>query len=365
MRLSDIRSKQLFILTLTVSAALLLTSCGKKEEVKEEPVVKPVKTVLLGGGTSGSRGSYPGTVQALETADLAFLVGGQIVELPIKRGQAVNKGDLIARLDPQDYEQRFVREKAKFVEAQSDLNRYRKLYEDGVIPIADLKVKESEFEVTRADMKVAEKAFNDTYLKAPFSGVIAKQYYENFQNINAKAAVVRLQDLSRLKIEISVTESDIVDAPAEPGVVKASATFDTLPGKTFDIEVEEWETEADPVTQTFLVKFTMAVPENTNIMPGMTTTVILSQDILSTGEVTQFVLPSVAVAAGPGGGQYVWVVDEKTMTVNKRPVELGEVTGTGNIKITGGLSSKDRVVVAGIGNLREGMKVSLTSEAFK
>jgi RND family efflux transporter MFP subunit len=364
MKLNNLKSTQLFILSLPIIAALLLTSCGKKEEIAEEPVAQPVKSIVLGGGASGTRGSYPGTVRALETADLAFLVSGQIVELPIKRGQFVNKGELIARLDPQDYEQKFTRERAKFVEAQSDLNRYRKLYEEGVIPVADLKLKESEFEVTRANMKVAEKALNDTYLKAPFSGVIARQHHENFQNVQAKDPVVRLQDLSRLKIEISVPESDVAGAPADPESVEAVSRFDNIPDREFPLAIEEWETEADAVTQTFLVKFTMAVPEDANIMPGMSATVVLANEVLNKEEVTQFVLPSVAVAAGTGDGQHVWVVDEETMTVHKKPVQVGEVTGVGNIKITGGLASKDRVVVAGTSHLREGMKVTLETEAL-
>ena len=364
MKSNNMRMAQLLFLSLPVIAALLLTSCGKKEEAPKEEVSQPVKTIVLGGGTSGTRGTYPGRVQALETADLAFLVGGQIIELPIKRGQPVNKEDLIARLDPQDYEQKFARERARFVEAQSDLNRYRKLYEDGVVPIADLKLKESEFEVTRADMNVAKKAFDDTYLKAPFSGVIAKQYHENFQNVQAKDPIVRLQDLSRLKIEISIPESDVVSAPSDPAAVRAISRFDNIPGREFPVAVEEWETEADAVTQTFLVKFTMAVPEDANIMPGMTATIELSKGILSTKGETQFVLPSVAVVAGTGDGQYVWVVDEEQMTVHKRSVQLGEVTGIGNIKITQGLATKDRVVVAGTGHLREGMNVTLETEAL-
>ena len=85
--------------------ALLLCSCGKKEEEKAEAIaVRPIKLMTVGSDLTGQTRKLPGTVRATERVDLAFQVSGPLIELPVKEGQRVKRGDLVARIDPQDFE---------------------------------------------------------------------------------------------------------------------------------------------------------------------------------------------------------------------------------------------------------------------
>ena len=97
--------KPLKTVFLTSLLALLLISCGKKEEEKAEAIaVRPIKLMTVGSDLTGQTRKLPGTVRATKRVDLAFQVSGPLIELPVKEGQRVNRGDLVARIDPQDFE---------------------------------------------------------------------------------------------------------------------------------------------------------------------------------------------------------------------------------------------------------------------
>jgi multidrug efflux pump subunit AcrA (membrane-fusion protein) len=70
-------------------------------------------------------------------------------------------------------------------------------------------------------------------------------------------------------------------------------------------------------------------------------------------------IPSIAVFPGDSGESFVWVVDPAQLIVNKRQIKAGGVTGAASIEVIEGLKTGDRVVIAGIKQLREGMQVKL------
>ena len=96
------------LLFISVALIILITgltivSCGKKEAPQEE-VVRPVRVLMLEDKASGGQFQYPGTIDAIETVDISFEVNGTLIELPIKRGTVVKKGQMIAKLDPRDFQ---------------------------------------------------------------------------------------------------------------------------------------------------------------------------------------------------------------------------------------------------------------------
>jgi multidrug efflux pump subunit AcrA (membrane-fusion protein) len=108
-------------------AAILIIGCGE-EEKETTQVVKPVKTVTVSGFGEGEI-TFPATVEAGEKLLMSFRIPGRIVQLPVKEGEEVNRGQLIARLDPKDYQIAINEARAEFNKAEADLKRYQKLYE--------------------------------------------------------------------------------------------------------------------------------------------------------------------------------------------------------------------------------------------
>jgi len=358
--------KRTFPFLLILVTALCFTGCGKKEE-KMDPYAKarPVRTLTLEGGGAGVVRSYPGKTEAKDTVDASFEVSGKIIELPISRGMPIAKGQIIAKLDPRDFENDLSAREAEFVKAEAELNRYRDLYEDDAVSLQDLEIKERDLNVAEANMLIARKAFQDTVLKAPFAGVVAKKYVENFQSVLAKEEIARIQNNEEIEVVIYAPERDMAIMQSAE-LKQATGVFDAFPGREFTLTFQEAETEADAITQTFKIKFILPRPEGINLLPGMSTHVTL-QFTPKAGQVSgsSFLIPSAAVMPDATGRSHVWVVSPTDSTVHKREVEVGEVAGTGEIQVLSGLKAGETIAVAAIRHLREGMKIVPREEGMK
>ena len=125
-------------------APLLFTGCSEKKH-KEVEVVRPVQTVSIVAQNVGGRLIYPGKVTANKVVELAFDVDGPIIEVNVKQGDRVKKGQVIARIDPRDYKSRLDVTLAQLTEAKSDYERYKKLVKQGAVSQADFDVKNKNY----------------------------------------------------------------------------------------------------------------------------------------------------------------------------------------------------------------------------
>jgi RND family efflux transporter MFP subunit len=127
------------------------------------------------------------------------------------------------------------------------------------------------------------------------------------------------------------------------------------------VRVSEIAQTADPTTQTFRVRVALKAPPDVRVLPGMTATGTIQYRRARILD-SRILVPITAVYQEPGGEQVVWVVGSE-QTVTRRPVKLGEATG-GQVEIVEGLQPGDRIAVAGVPQLREGMKVRDLGDAL-
>jgi len=344
------------VLALTVTS-LLIGGCSKKApEVKE--VIRPVKMMTIGGGAVDGTREYPGQVRAAEEIKLSFEVSGRLIELHAIEGQAVARGKLVAALDPRDYEAARDRDRARRNEARADYERNRTLYERDAISLRDLEVVRRQFEVREATLKQSEKALSDTRLHAPYDGKIAGRLVENFENVEAKQAVVVFHDDSYLEIKASFPEAEYLRIRDLGGVkdmtekLSPKVEVSAAAGRQIDAWVKELRNTADPVTRTYEVTLGFESPAGVSITSGMTAKVIITLQ----GTAGTTLIPVAAVVAGEGDQSTVWVYDEASGTVSSRAVTLGQMTGD-EIEILTGLKDGETITVMGSSNLSEGMKV--------
>ena len=341
------------------SLAFSVSGCGKnKEEVEVKEVTRPVKLLTVEGKTSGKEVKYPGRVRASQRVDLAFQVAGPLIELPVTEGQNVKKGEIIARILPRDFETEIAKAKAKALDAEQQFQRYRDLYVKKQVSKADFDKYKSQADIAKARQKETEDTLSDTYLRAPFTGVIAKRYVENFEDVQAKAPIVSIQDISEIEVLVDVSESVMVTL--KQGAKKiAVAEFAAAPGKQYPLSLKEYSTEADPRTLTYQVTLLMTQPEDITVLPGMTANVIGTTETDQTEVTTSIItIPAAAVFADETGSSHVWTVNRETMTVNSRQVETGSLTGAADISIISGIEPGETIAVTGVTQLRENMKVS-------
>jgi len=241
------------------------------------------------------------------------------------------------------------------------VRRYRTLFEKGVSPKTDVERAERLYAVAEADLRTAEKALEESVLRAPFTGTVAKKLVADFQNVQAKEPIVIFQDDSTLEVVVSASES--VFASMEPGLTieernrqgKVEVAISSIPDRLFPGRIKEFSTTSDPITRTFSATFAFSPPDDVNIRPGMTAKVIVTRT--SDGPTSSSVsIPARAVVTDESGEAFVWVVDPGTMQVTRTPIETGDLSGD-RIAIERGLRSGNQVAISGVRQLADGMEV--------
>lgn len=345
-------------------AVWVLSACDNAEQVQDtRDAVRPVKTVVVGGAEGGAIRSFPGRVEAANRADVSFSVGGKVVEIAVNEGDQVKDGQVLARLDATDFRIRVKDRQATFDEASANFERGKALVGKGTISRRDFDRLKADFQNSEAALQLARQELAYTTLEAPFAGSVARRLVENFEEVQAKQPVISLRSVEDLEVKIDVPENIVVQFKRvdpdqrDPNRVPVFASFDAAPGERFPLTFKEVSTQADSQTQTFEVTFTLQPPEKLNVLPGMTTTVTADFSRVFERE-RAFYLPAGAVIADSELKGRVYVVDESTMTVHARPVQVGSMRGN-EIAVTVGIDVGDRVVVAGVPFLVEGMKVTL------
>jgi RND family efflux transporter MFP subunit len=381
--------------------------------------------VVVAGDETHVR-SFPGRVEGSKSVELAFQVPGLLVSLPVREGQSVVKNEMIAQLRQEEFqarlqagqgqldqaravlnalrqgerpEERLRREtqvraaEARLANARADFQRHARLVQSEAVSRSEYERAETAYRVAQEDHRSALQIFEqgtiarqedieaqeaqvrvleggvveahiqleDSTLRAPYDGVIGRRFVEERQNIRAKEPVVQFQDVDEIDITVDVPETVMIADMRTADIVHMIATFSRAPGLEFPVRIKEIAQVADPNTQTFQIRVAMKSPPGMNVLPGMTATVILTYRRASV-LANRILVPVSAVFKDATGEQVAWVVGPE-QTVSRRPVKIGEATGS-RIEIAEGLQPGDRIAVAGVTFLREGMKVRDLGDAL-
>jgi RND family efflux transporter MFP subunit len=350
-------TRKLSFATLTLALSFFLSACEKPPQTFVASS-RPVKTIVIGGNISGDTRSFPAVVDAIQKADISFRVDGKIQKILVKEGDEVKKGQLLAELDPTDFKITLNDRQASYDTAKANYDRAVTLVKKGAISKVDHDNIRANFHTATANLNTAKQNLAYTRLKANFDGYIAKRHVENFEEVVLSQTIFSLEDISALKVKIDVPENlMILVNRTRKGKRKLRAVFDTIPDQKFPLSYLETSTKADPNTKTFKVTLKMDKPANYNILPGMTATVFAELFANESKSNNTIALPVSAVIANNEKQATVWVVDEKTMTVNPKQVTPGLMIG--DTMQVEGLSPGERVVIAGAPFLRNDMKVTL------
>ncbi|MBW2373622.1 MAG: efflux RND transporter periplasmic adaptor subunit [Deltaproteobacteria bacterium] len=348
--------------TAIAAVALIGGAAGCAEEPPPaEPVVRPIKMLTVGTGANETR-EYPGRLRAAQQADMAFEVPGRIISFVYREGDRVKEGGVLARLDPSDYENQLEQALAVERNRRTYLSRIAQAHKTGAVSDQDLNDAQAQVDVAAAETKIAQKAVNDTRLRAPFDGVMSRKLVEDFANVQAKQAILIFEDPAHMEIKVSVPERDLAgrratqpDRDAINERLRPEVMVTSLPDVRFPARLKELATTADPTTRTFEATFTFEPGEHLSVLPGMTAKVTVhpGDDL---GTVSDVAIPATAATADEEGRASVWIVDTTSGAVSRRLVTLGDLSGD-EVIVTQGLNDGDTVAVSGVVQLREGMKV--------
>ncbi len=333
---------------------LAVTGCTDEKQTKTHEI-RPVKVFHISGPEEIVQRSFPGKVDASSKADLAFLVAGKIIEFPVKEGQKIEKGQLVAKLDPKDFEIAVQEAKSKAEYEKAQLERKTTLVEKGFVSKSEFEAQRTASRVADTNLDTAKQNLTYATLVAPFSGEISTRYVDNFQTVKVNEPIVRLQNRDNIDIIVQVPESIAIHYK-EGSNTGIEVEFDSAPGKHYSASVKEVSAKADPDTQTYKATLIMPAPEGLNILPGMTATVFVKFQSTTGTNTGQYMIPASAVFADEKNNSYVWVIDPKTNEIFKHPIKIGKLENE-SIQVTEGLSPGMDIVAAGAKFLMDGEKV--------
>jgi len=334
--------------------SLLSFNTGVMAETKVSQAISSVRVETLGELTSPMSRRFVGKIDAVSKVNLSFQVPGRLINLPVQQGRLLSKGSLLAELDATDYKLALEQAKVRLKQAQRDVDRKHSLLKNNSVPKAVVDEAEDQLRLAELAVESAERNLSYTRLEAPSDVLITRRLADRYGNLAAGTPVVRVQDVTELRVHISVPE-DLVRLVNNPDSIQAQLLLPHNEEASISLEYREHATEPDPVIQTYQVTFGFERPAQLNLLPGMTATVVITADpqLHSAGQL------DVAVSAlntDKDGHYFLWIFDPVQGQVTKRQVRVGQINGD-RIELLSGAKAGEQVITSGGSHLREGMKV--------
>jgi len=410
------KKKTLFIIIGIALALILLLIVGKKAgwfgktgNFKEVEITKiePIDIIETVSAT--------GKIQPEIEVKLSSEVSGEIIELPVVEGQAVEKGDLLVKVNPDIYQSNvnraqagletsranYAQAEASLKQAEANYNRNKSLFEKGVISKAEWDRIVSEYEVSKANkesayynmqstaatVKEATDNLGRTNIYAPMSGTISKLDAELGERVvgtqqMAGTEILRVANLTNMEVEVDVNENDIVKVQVGDSTI---VEVDAYLGKEFKGIVTEISNSADAALTTdqvtnFKVKVRILEESYEDLLegkadnyspfrPGMTATVDIitnrKDDIIGV-PISAIVIKNDTTGGENAGEKYEAVFLKEGEKAELRKVSTG-IQDDSNIEITEGLAEGETVITGPYNtvtkSLKEGDQVEVTNDS--
>lgn len=353
------------VISIVSAMALVLSGCSE-EKAETAEIIRPVKVVEIAAIDTSRTLSYSGTVRARTEMNLGFRVNGKITERLVDIGQRVKSGDLLARIDPSDYELALTSAKASLdaTERQvetTELARVRaeQLFAKNVSPKAQLEQATLSYnqavatrDSARSALDQAKNQVSYTDLKSDQNGIVTTVSADIGQVVGSGTPVVSVAVDGEKEVLVAIPETDI--AQFKPGKI-VTVGFWSDASLMLQGKVREVAGSAEPQSRTFAVR--ISLPNDQNVLLGMTAGILASA-----ADAQQLVSIPLSALAKKDDQPIVWTVDRAAETVHSRPVKVTDFIGDG-VRIAEGLKPGDVVVAAGTQFMTEGLKVKLASDA--
>jgi multidrug efflux pump subunit AcrA (membrane-fusion protein) len=378
-----------------------------RKEVTSDPV--PVTVGRVQKAQERETVSVSGTVSTPNSpANVCFLVSGKVVFVGPREGEYVRKGQVLARIDPNDFALSLKGAAAQAASAQAalekamnsarpelleqarisleraedeyrrmkmlydskslapnDFQKYKAAYEHAKQEYEQAKaggqredkaLAKAGYQESAARLEVAKKALSDATLCAPTDGYIAKRSIEPGDTAAPGHTVFEIVQMDPLEVNVGVPETDVQMVRVGQ---KADVTVPALPGQSFQGTVRVINVSAAPDTRTYMTR--IAVPNPKRLLRvGM----VAEARIRGDRTVSLATLPGDAVVRDPQGATQVYVYYPDQKRVYTKRVEIG-ATSNREVEVKSGLDGSELVVVAGQAKLRNGLVVSATEQTAR
>lgn len=341
----------------------MLSGCSDAPAIQADKSPRPVQVIELGNHHQRQIKQFSGVLEAADSANLAFKVPGTIEEVLVNTGDTVSRGQIIARLDPHDYqvtvmelEARLEEAKAAHALAEIELRRVRQATGDNAIAAVNLDRAVSGYKRSKAMVKVvqqnlqkAKDALAYTELAAPFDGVIGQRFNEQFEQAAPGIPVVTLHQPNQLQASIDMPENLVAQFRHTTAATVSWYGAD----QAIPVTLKEISTLPDPIKQTYTLTYRLD-SQNRHLLPGKTVLLSIAYEQAD----DSYCVPYSAIVSA-ASGPAVFVVEDHT--AQQKPVDIQSLHAD-TACVTGNLHAGDAVVTAGTSYLTPNQKVGATQK---
>lgn len=334
------------LLFMTFTACNNQQSSNDKEDA-DSTLVIPVEAKFVERGNISAYYSNTTTLEAEQEAMVVAKVKGIVKEILVEEGDQVSAGQVIAKLEDDQYRIEVERAKSTMDRLYNDYQRNKELFNKKLIAAEAYENSRYEYEAQKSAYELAKLDHAYTSIKSPISGVISERLVKVGNMIGTDQNVFKVTDFDPLQAILFVPEHEM--AKIDNGQL-AKLTVDALPGKTFEGHVERISPIVDPATGTF--KVTVYIDEkDSKLKPGMFGRISIVYDTRSNTKM----IPKMAVM-NEDQTQMVYVI--KDSVAYKKEIQTGYTNGV-NIEVLEGLEDGEVVVTTGQGSLKDSSRVNV------
>lgn len=341
--------KYLHLCQLTLILALGLMACqsNKPDAKANEPL--SVKTDTVRSAAPLTTLQFPGRVKAAHDVSVAFRVSGTIQSLTVKEGDYVSKGQLLARLDPTDYQVQLNATTAQYNQVKAEAQRIMALYKEGSVSANDYDKARYGLEQISAKLANHRDQLGYTRLTAPFSGYVQSCLFDKGETVGAGMPVVSIISSGQLEVEVNLPASAFVH---RSDFQRYTCTFDVFPGRTFSLE-PVGVTEKANANQLYTMRLRIASSEAKPLpSAGMSTMVSIGSRNAAADE---WIVPENGIV-NEKGKVCVYVIRHKR--AERCPIVVKQLRANGTALVSStALNEGDCVVAAGAHSISNGQQV--------
>jgi RND family efflux transporter MFP subunit len=297
-------------------------------------------------GTISDKFTATGVLEASEMLNVVSETQGRIVSIYREKGQSVNAGDVILKVDDEVIAANVLTAEANYAQFEKDIERLTRLSEENAVTKRDLEQAGIGLKKAKADLITARKALGNTSIKAPISGYINNDYITVGQFLGGGSPVCEIVNNSKLKLNIKVTEHEVYKIKNGQAVAIHLSAF---PEKEFTGHITSIAEKAD-MAMKFNVEITLANNGSDHLKSGLYAEAILP---FESGE--KLIIRKAAIL-GSMEKPVVFTAE------NGVAVRHDVVTGNSNndfVEVLSGLSLKDLLIVSGQLNIKNGDNIRI------
>lgn len=338
-----------------VMGLFFLLGCSRKDEAYQD-ILRPVRIEKIGTPENLDK-IYTGVVEAEEFTELAFKIGGPLVEMYVDAGETVKKGTVVAVVDPLDYQLQNDANQAAYITARSQLERDRKLLDLEAISRQEYEVSLNNYVKARSAFQASQNTLEDTRLRAPFEGFVEEKYVENYQKVQPGEPIIRLVNPDKLAVRFILPETSVRLTREKMNIW---VEFDVYRGYHFHARIKEF-VDASPggggIPVKLVIEDTLYKKAQFPVYPGFSARIHLQ---IEEKVDEHAVVPLNAVFIDPERNvTSVWIYEKETATVRKHRIKIAQLFGEDKVMVREGLKEGDIVVIDGVNFITDGQKVQV------